>query len=333
MKLFLIHDPKILSRIPYYESTIKKIKEIIDPQMDVEIITEPFDLKKKDFKNKIKLEKIQDEDFDKCLCYINIEQISNIEKHKKIYKKIIAYGKPCMIIEDDCVISTDYINNINKFFKEIDYNKFDILFTGFSENNEEDIDIKYIDTRNKYKILISKASYIINPKTAQKLLDYLDIYRYNMKISMSKFIWDNKDIRSIIINKHMFLESSKIGIHPTTINNNNILIFNPEYIELIRIINNSSITEENVTKAKKLFENLKKIESSDVHHIMSIIYHKLKLYDNAKEELNIAIKIAIKKQGYLGKYSELLNNAINISQYNQYDIDEILNTKSKYLII
>lgn len=30
MKFFLIHDPKLTSRIPYYEATISKLREIYD---------------------------------------------------------------------------------------------------------------------------------------------------------------------------------------------------------------------------------------------------------------------------------------------------------------
>lgn len=202
-----------------------------------------------------------------------------------------------MVLEDDCVISSDYISNISDFFNNLNVDKFDILFTGFSDNDDKE-PLKLIDTREKHKILISKASYVINPSTAKKLLDYLKDYKYNFKHSLSRFLWENKDIRSFMTNKHMFLETSKIGIHPTSINYSNTLIFNPDYIKLIKIVNNDVITNELHQLALETFKRLKNIESSDVHHLISIIYHKQKLYDEAKEHLLTAINIIQKKMDY-----------------------------------
>ena len=48
-----------------------------------------------------------------------------------------------------------------------------------------------------------------------------------MKLSLSKFIFDNKEnIKSYILNKHTIFEGSKIGIFPTSVNTNNYLIQN-----------------------------------------------------------------------------------------------------------
>tara|TARA_Y100000389_G_scaffold80301_1_gene77007 strand:+ start:2542 stop:3543 length:1002 start_codon:yes stop_codon:yes gene_type:complete len=331
MKVYLIHDPKLTNRTPYYEGTISKLKELINEDLSVEYITEPYEISKDDVKNKMKLEKTNDPDFDKSLTYINTEQALNIEKHKSILKKIIQLKETCLVLEDDVVISMDYSENITNFFNQVENFDYDILFIGFSENDASSKDIKLIDSREKYKILISKASYLIKPHIAQKLLDYLEYYRYPMKTSLSKFIWDNKDIRSFITNKHMLLESSKIGIHPTSINYNNMLVFNPDYIKLVKLISNETFNSEMMKTINEIYNKLKKLESPDVHHIMSIIYHKQKLYDDAKEELMKAIDLSIKKNGYLGKNSELLNNAINIYQYNQDDVDEYCKLKSKYL--
>jgi len=336
MKLFLIHDPKLTNRTPYYEGTLQKLKELSSNYHDlsIEYITEPYTISKDDIKKKIKLEKTDDIEFDRNLMYINTEQASNIEKHRSVYEKIIKTGETALVLEDDCVISTDYSDNIKKLFQEYDnlIDKFDILFLGFSENDDKASEFTLIDTRDKYKILISKASYIIKPFIAKLLLSYLENYRYNMKTSLSKFIWDNKDIRSFILNKHLLLESSKIGMHPTSINYNNMLVFNPDYIRIVKLIGEDNISDESLKMIKELYKKLEKLESSDVHHIMSIVYHKLKLYDDAKQELMKAIDIATKKNGYLGRNSELLNNAINIYQYNQEDIDIISSQPSKYLI-
>jgi len=50
---------------------------------------------------------------------------------------------------------------------------------------------------------------------------------------------------------------------------------------------------------------------------MGIFYHKNNMNDKAFEYFENAFQLLKDQKGYIGKDSEILNNCINIYQYNQ----------------
>lgn len=316
MKLFIITTPFLKTRIKYINTIQQHFSNIFN--LDIEIINYEFTLTDQQIKDKIKLSYCNNPDFDKLITKINPNIVDNILRHKYIYSKIISENIDyAWILEDDVVISNDYLPNLVDFSKIINHklDLFDIIFTGFTKQNKIDEDINVLDLRNgnNSDIIPSKASYIINNKTAKLLNNYFETYNYTMRIQLSKFLYDNKSIKIGYINKYMLLEASKIGIFPSTINKSNVLMFNPEYIQLIKLLNEP----DNLNLALVIFNKLKVINSTDVYHIMGIIYHKNKLYQEAQEHFEKALSILKEHNGYIYKDSEILNNCINIFQFTQ----------------
>ena len=316
MKLFIITTPFLKTRIKYINTIQQHFSNIFN--LDIEIINYEFTLTDQQIKDKIKLSYSNNQDFDKLITKINPNIVDNILRHKYIYSKIISENIDyAWILEDDVVISNDYLPNLVDFSKIINHklDLFDIIFTGFTKQNKIDEDINVLDLRNgnNSDIIPSKASYIINNKTAKLLNNYFETYNYTMRIQLSKFLYDNKSIKIGYINKYLLLEASKIGIFPSTINKSNVLMFNPEYIQLIKLLNEP----DNLNLALVIFNKLKVINSADVYHIMGIIYHKNKLYQEAQEHFEKALSILKEHNGYIDKDSEILNNCINIFQFTQ----------------
>lgn len=311
MKTFIIHNKKLINRKKYLDTTIYKLKEL---DFDIEIIDFDFNIDNDKLKKSTNLIKTNIEEFDRNISFINKNMVSNIEKHRYIYKKIIDNNIDyALILEDDSIISNDYLNNIKNFKNNINnfINNWDIILTGFTSNHDENSDIKIFDLNTN--ILPSKASYIIKKDIAAKLYNYTQIYSFSMKIMMSKFIYDNK-IKIGIINKYLFLEGSKIGIFSSSFNKNNVLIFNPDFIKIAKLVNDNNT---NIDIIKPLFNKIKHFNSPDVSHIMGIIYYKNNKYSQAKDYFEEAFDFLKKDNGYLGYDSEILNNCINIYQFNQ----------------
>lgn len=307
--LFVIHNENLKCRIPYINSTLQKIQEI-KPDITPHIIKEPSSIPSDTIKIKTKLEKTNIEHFDRMLVNINEGHACNIEKHRNVWKQINTDDEYVWILEDDVVISNEYISNIKEFLSTNLSNLiFDILFTGFS--------IKGNTKFNKveHTIIPSKASYIIKGSLAKKLYNYTDIYKYPLRTTISKYLYDNKKTcTALAYQDHLLLEASKIGMIPSSINSNNVLIFNPDYGNLIKILNNENM---NIKDAKAIYKKLEHLGSPDINHIMGVIYHKNNIFDQAKEHFIKAIDLLIEKQGYLGKNSDILNNSINIFKYDQ----------------
>lgn len=327
----IIEIKKICEKIGGYDVNIKFILE----NTDIDNTRIKYDKYPEDTNNKDVNEK--NAEYNKQLSVLNENAIYNIEKHRKVLKIISEDNENTinLILEDDVAISTDYINNIEEVFRNLKDNKFsdwDILFTCLPPINYNDT-IAIEPVTKYFKTLMNKSSYFIKKSICDKLYDYTNIIKFNYKIILSKFINDNPDLKIMFINKNIFLEGSKVGIFPTTINNNNFLFQNNNYINLINISNNESIKKEDIEMCEKIFnESKKQFISADIIHIMGIIYYKYGDYDKAEEYFNNALENVKLHNIIVNQNSEILNNTINIYQYKQSYLEECKNLPSKYSI-
>ena len=343
LNLYLVHSINLTNRLKYLNSTIEILKKTIEDigyNINIIIIKEPsreFIEKNIDLYNKrVKYNKEEgdkaDEQFNDLIQTLNACQISNIEKHRGVLNNIKNPHELHFVLEDDVLVGEDYINNIKELFVNLYENKindWDILFTCIA-TIEHDKPINVIDSRQQYKFLINKSSYFITPECAKKLYDYLDIFRHNLKTAISKFVWDNKDIKSFVLNKHTFMEGTKMGIFPTSLNYNNFLFQNINYVRLTTITNLNEISDEKLKEALEHYKHLEKLNNPDSLHALGIIYYKRNEFDNAKKYMIEACEKLETNQGYVSKGSEILNNAINMFQHEQCLLEECKKKKSKY---
>ena len=225
---------------------------------------------------------INDPDFKSVQVKFNLAQLSNLHKHIHAYDMIkTSKTRHNYIIEDDIILLEDHKNNFDNFLKSFHNFDYDILLTCLAiDDNTAKIDI--IPIHNYFKILITKNSYFIKPETAKKLSEYMTIIRFPMKLSLSKFIFDNKEnIKSYILNKHTIFEGSKIGLFPTSVNMNNYLFQNNNYVILTNMYNNN---EQDLNKAYKHYMDFGR-DNPDFLHILGLLYFKNKRYKEAIEYL------------------------------------------------
>ena len=288
MKCYILTTKQLSNRKKYIETILQYLKD----NFEIEVINNdiPYVKKMKIFQSGI-------EEFDKSLGNINQFMADNIERHRLVYSKI-KEDETCLILEDDNVMLNDHINNVKEFIKN--YNTimedYDIGIVGLTIQNQPNEKLQFNNYRlsNNPNIIASKSAYMINGKLAKKLYDYFDEHRYSMRVQLSKFIYDNLDIKVGIINKHIFIEGSKIGIVPSSFNKNNLLIFNPDYIRLLQLMNENG----DIKVAEEIFKKLKSINSADSYHLMGIFYHKNNLNDRAFEYFETAFRLLKEQNGY-----------------------------------
>jgi len=346
LNIYIVHSEHLTARLRYINSTIEMLKKItqeIGFKTELNLIKEPtkeqiekdIELYNKKVSYDKEIGEKGDEQYNKTIAPLNAAQISNIEKQRMIHKVISAAAKDQLhfIIEDDVLIGEDYIQNIKTLFQKL-YNKgfnenWDILFTSMADITSDPLQLT--DSRDSYKMLVCKSSYFIQPTLAGKLYEYLNVYKYNLKNAIGKYIWDNKDVKSYVLNKHTLLEGSKMGLFATSVNNSNFLYQNSNFVSLARITaTNEEIGEAELKEAERLYKLLEKLEDPDVLHTMGVVYYKKKDYANAKKYMTEASYKLQEKQGCVSRSSEILNNAINIYQYDQSQLDECKKKVSKY---
>tara|TARA_Y100000389_G_scaffold133861_1_gene131350 strand:+ start:401 stop:1426 length:1026 start_codon:yes stop_codon:yes gene_type:complete len=338
INIIIIYTEKLINRTRYINSSLTYLKNTLD---NYGYITNFIISKKPDeddilnniseYNKRVNYDKDENEIFNNLIISLNPCQISNIEKQREALK-LTKENELNLIIEDDLIISKDYINNIENLFKKILKNfENDILITSdFIDNNKEDLEL--IDFKNYNKMLITKSSYFINKKTADKLYNYLEVFKYDMKIALTKFIIDNKDLDVKMLNKCTFLEGTKIGIFLSSTKNTNFLSQNGSYIEFAKIVNNNLIDDEMFNKANELYKTLEYLDNAEIIHIYSILQYKRGNINDAKKYMKEAVLNLYKNKGYISKTNIILNNSINIYQFNQSMLNECKKIKSKYYV-
>jgi len=132
-------------------------------------------------------------------------------------------------------------------------------------------------------------------------------------------------------NKITFIEGSKLGLYPSAVNPNNYLFLNNNYIALKQLSEKKELTYEDIRNAEKIYSDSQNIPSIDIQGLIGTIYFNFKDYKKAKEYMNLSLNNLKKCKGYsIMKNNELLNNTINVYQYEQDMLKECLAVKPKY---
>jgi hypothetical protein len=348
LNIYVIYSEELENRHGTINSSLSLIKDLCTQkniEVKINIISEPgkeyVNKHISTFNNRVNYDKFTDNNiYNDLIMPLNVCQISNFEKHRYIYKLILENTKDTnendvndlhLIIEDDIIILKDYINNISEFIDDLNTSQnddWDFLFTCLNVVNNPG---KYININELYNIIISKSCYIIKGKElCEKLYEATNTFKLNIKLTLSKFIKDN-NYKALSYNKITFIEGSKLGLYTSSVNPNNYLFLNNNYIELKKISEKKELTEDDIKRAEKIYSDSLNIQSIDIQSIMGIIYYNYKNYKKAKEYMCASLNSLKKCKGYtIMKNNEILNNTINIYKYEQDLLNECIASKSKY---
>lgn len=342
LNIYIVHSPYLQNRTKYINTSIQFIVDKAKAngmETSINIVKQPFseDIEKNIsvYNERVKYDKEEGEkadvDFNNSIQSLNVKQISNIEKHRAVYQNIANENELHLVVEDDILIGESYATNIDTLFNKLhngDFTDWDILFTCFSQI-DNDNDMKLVTSRN-IKKLHTKSSFFIRPWVSKKLFEYLTTFKYNLKTAISKFIWDNPEIKSMTLNHHTFLEGSKLGLFTSSLNASNFLHQNSNFVQLSKISTLDDIDDEKMKMALEIFEKSNYPENPDFLHVIGLIYFKRKEYSKATKYMCDAVENMEKSFSFIGKSSEMLNNAINMHQYEQPNMEEYKSRSGKY---
>ena len=348
--LFIINARHLSNRREKIKAIVKQIAELYKYRVIPKFIStnDPTDLEPKlgDMKDRIGYDPCGDQDFDKLLEVLNIETLSNMFKHMDVWAQVVngIYNPNdlFLVIEDDAIIMNDNIQQFRDLFEYVtnsnNNSQWDILFPGLAQpvSNKE---IELTPVTNNFKVIPSKESYFINKQAAITLTRVLNETKisYSLRISLSKYFFTSKNmininnIKAMIPNRRCTIDGSKLGFFPTSIHNNNMLLYNGEYMELFSIYmqSNDEIVQK-YARVKQIYNSTKHINSPDLTHIFGIILMKLEKYDEAEDILKLAIDQIRQNQGILNNRCDICNNIVNLYEKLQTDIKSISKNPSKY---
>ena len=92
---------------------------------------------------------------------------------------------------------------------------------------------------------------------------------------------------------------------------------------LFEFDSSEELTEEIIKELEKIYKN-SGLNNPDFQHSLGLAYYKYGDYKKAKEIMIEAVKNYKKMGGFICQHNELLNNCINMHQFEQSDIENVL---------
>ena len=347
LHLYVIHTQFLTQRAMRIHGVIQELRTTaiskgyeVRPQLLVKHDPEEVSQRLKDLEPLVCYDPVGDADFDNVRQILGLEMISNIEKHREAWKRISETSSEdpkdiFMVMEDDALLLPGGAGNFGDLLETVAHSHpWDIMFLGISLPTHKESDMLSICTVKETlggKILPCKESYIIKQQTARRLNDMFAKYRHPLRVQLSYLLHTTPEIRVRHPNKRMILDGSKVGIHPSSIHPNNMLVFNREYVELLQFIHKSSEEiNKNLPAIRTLYKQVQHINSPDLMHIFGAILLKAGKHMDAEDILVSAMKQMNQQQGILNNRSDLMKNLINVYQKMQNDLPELLSSTSVY---
>ena len=330
--LIQLHSPALPFRQTFVDTTLKIFKEFAKERLKSHTIInnhEPSQLKPnyQEIEKTIDTTKIGEEEFDRQIQPLTLEQISNFYKQKEALRQVAA-GNPedlYVIVEDDCIFLPEFQANLFKFLEEPKLEEWDICVLSVSGNQKE---LGLTDLRSVCTILPSKDAYAIKPATAKEMLPYLEKIYYNYRVQLSRWIVLHSKVRVLCPTTRVSIEGSKVGFMPSSVVDNNLLIYNHEFMEMFKMMVGQIPME--LQKVKALYKTVEHLQSPEIMHLYGVILFKQGKKDQAKEIFLDAVNQMQLKNGLITARSELLNNCINIHGMVQEDLEMHRRNESKY---
>jgi hypothetical protein len=344
LNVFLIHSPKLTLREQRMHLTMKQLEQMCQKygyRMRVfkQESFEPNDLQPKleEISKQIRYDKTGDEDFDRGLQPLSVQQLSNFYKQKEALKQIVQMGKLPMVslkdlylvLEDDALILPEFQRHLECFFENPASSTWDLLTFSMSKpfGNPND-PYEYINARGFGKVLPGKESYMIQPKIAEQLLKDLETIQFTYRLQLSYWLYTHPEIRLKCPSHRMFIEGSKIGFLPSSTTENNVLVYNQEFMQMFKMMVGQN--DYDFQKGRQYYRVIEHLKAPEAMHLYAVMLHRENKLEQSKDMFMDALNEMVAKQGLITPRSELLNNAINIHGMVQEDMEKITSQPSKY---
>lgn len=287
------------------------------------------------YEPRVKLDDVTHPEFSKLVHPLTLNEISNFERHRLAFTTVMD-GSPDeyhFVIEDDIHIlpfmEKGWIEMLEVLSKtEPQTYPFVLLSLANELQSDAPMKIQSIQSIPQRQVLLpSKEGYFIHPSVAKSLAEYTKIIRMNMRYTLS-YLVVREELSIYYPSKRLCFDGSKLGIFPSTVHPNNILIFNQEYMELLRML---SEEPKDLAKIHRTYKTIERLQSPDAMHLYAVLLYQAKQYDAAEEYFKKAIDTMVQQKGCLNRQSELLHNAIEFFKNMQTgDIEKFSVEPSKY---
>ena len=226
---------------------------------------------------------------------LHIFQLSNSLKHFKALQEIAADSGDDdvnIILEDDVLYEDKICISLERLMEELPKTN-EVFFLGLPSNDSNTTkqrNTKFLNTKEVFRVFPYNDAYIVNKKTAQLMVDNFLPIKFINNIQLS-FVMEKAKINSKLITPNIFMDGSKFGVFLSTLNANNQLLFNNEYMFARTVTLKDNPTLEEKQNVEKLFNNSPLNGHPDFIVVKALYNIKQKNYIEAQKMYDSALKI------------------------------------------
>jgi len=285
----------------------------------------------KHYDSRIDYSQTGERDFDTFIHVLNLQELANLEKHRKTWHAIVMAdekgsfpdgvsvrpGARHLIVEDDVTLHPVW----------------ETMYPA-ALRMEKDM-VVLCAGPNVERIWMSKESYMVTPVAAKELLMQTEKIKFNARGHLSWWAMRNS-ARVGVAAERSTIDGSKVGLFPSSIHPQNPLIYNKDFLDLMGMLGAASEKGGDIRSILTMaqlthYEDIAlKLKSPDFLALVGAVHHRFGNYARAKDLFIIGLQELPQQGGVLGTNSELLVNAINIFQYLQDDLNDAKATPSKW---
>jgi len=224
------------------------------------------------------------------------------------------------VIEDDIVYSDKFFSQIDMLIFKLKDMSWDIVYVSQPSENVLQTNTLTVTPMNINNLILPCCDgYMLNREFAKELMtDFFPIrFEFNIQLSFVMNKIDSKKIYKCYPN--LTGDGSKTGKYLSSIQVNNVLIFNEDYKFVYSILESDNLTDENIQKINKIMSTKNALSNADFVHLNGLYNMKIKKYDESKKLFEQAIQMYETNGIEIDNRSSLLKNRILLEKFNQSD--------------
>lgn len=321
LNVYVVHSSALSNRKPMCEDLKKRLESDM-PQLSFQYITEhePEELSQIPTDQLVNLNPLEEPayaEFNRLIRPMTLRSVSNCMKHRAALIRIATYAGDSrdlhLILEDDVCFADTVVQQLKDLVPSMSsvIPDADILFLGFP-GVPTDGSSPFVRTTEVYKVLPGCDSYFITTSAAKRLIEvYMPIKLVN-NAHLSYFI-ETLKLNSYASVPHVFVEGSKLGTYVSSLNPNNLLIYNPIFRQIFEIVQKETgFDQDDKNKLEKLWSELQFKNHPDFLYLKGLYMLKDKQFPKAREIFERVFQLYQNNKCLLSRESLFLNNYIEL---------------------
>lgn len=322
LNIYILHCKALKERDASISNIVAKIKSSSYSNVEIGQIfliasNDPSDINVELIQKTIDYSTVKEQNlalYNQFIKNIHVNQLSNTLKHVDALRKIIETPNTDLhlVIEDDMLFGDDLCSVLDSVLTKIKAQP--IVFLGLPSNESGDIEIK--ETKTQFNIIPLVDSYIINYDTAKLISDNVFPIKFTTVFQLN-YTLQKCGIQSYQSSRNVFVNGSKYGMFVSSLNPNNSLVFNKDYVTLLEIVNRATNTADDSIVVAKMQRESPIAKSPDFMYLIAKFHIKEKNYKEAEQILSEAYNITLANNGIVNHESVMLKDFITLFKHLQ----------------